>query len=77
MKTEPSTRKSPLGRSSSRRQIHFHRYAMLAALADGTSELRNFAAARDCHSTLGCMKPSRRRKSRSTTVKSPAAACAA
>src|SRR6202040_114593 len=33
-----------------------HRYAMLAALADGTSEIRNFAAARDCHSTLGCMK---------------------
>ena len=33
-----------------------HRYAMLAALAHGTSELRNFAAARDCHSTLGCMK---------------------
>jgi 3-phosphoshikimate 1-carboxyvinyltransferase len=33
-----------------------HRYAMLAALADGTSELRHFAAARDCHSTLGCMK---------------------
>jgi len=29
---------------------------MVAALADGTSELRNFAAARDCHSTLGCMK---------------------
>lgn len=33
-----------------------HRYAMLAALAEGTSELRNFAAAHDCHSTLGCMK---------------------
>jgi len=33
-----------------------HRYAMLAALAKGTSELRNFAAARDCHSTLGCVK---------------------
>ncbi len=33
-----------------------HRYAMLAALAEGTSELRNFAAARDCQSTLGCMK---------------------
>jgi len=33
-----------------------HRYAMLAALADGASELRNFAAARDCHSTLGCLK---------------------
>ena len=32
-----------------------HRYAMLAALANGTSELRNFAAARDCHSTLGCI----------------------
>lgn len=29
---------------------------MLAGLANGTSELRNFAAARDCHSTLGCMK---------------------
>jgi 3-phosphoshikimate 1-carboxyvinyltransferase len=33
-----------------------HRYAMLAALADGVSELRNFAAAQDCHSTLGCVK---------------------
>ena len=33
-----------------------HRYAMISALAEGTSELRNFAAARDCHSTLGCMK---------------------
>lgn len=33
-----------------------HRYAMLAALADGTSELRNFASARDCQSTLRCMK---------------------
>lgn len=29
---------------------------MLAALAEGTSELRNFSAAADCHSTLGCMK---------------------
>ena len=33
-----------------------HRYAMLAALAEGTSELRNFSAAADCHSTLKCMK---------------------
>jgi 3-phosphoshikimate 1-carboxyvinyltransferase len=33
-----------------------HRYAMLAALADGKSELRHFSAARDCHSTLGCIK---------------------
>jgi 3-phosphoshikimate 1-carboxyvinyltransferase len=33
-----------------------HRYAMLAALAEGASELRHFAAAADCHSTLGCMR---------------------
>lgn len=33
-----------------------HRYAMLAALAEGMSELRNFSAAADCHSTLSCMK---------------------
>jgi 3-phosphoshikimate 1-carboxyvinyltransferase len=33
-----------------------HRYAMLAALAEGTSELRHFAAAADCQSTLECMK---------------------
>src|SRR5262249_54840768 len=33
-----------------------HRYAMLAALAEGTSELRNFAAAADCRSTLACVK---------------------
>jgi 3-phosphoshikimate 1-carboxyvinyltransferase len=32
-----------------------HRYAMLAGLAEGASELRNFSAAADCHSTLGCM----------------------
>src|SRR6202163_198990 len=29
---------------------------MLAALAEGTSELRHFAAAADCRSTLDCMK---------------------
>ena len=28
---------------------------MLAGLAEGTSELRHFSAAADCHSTLGCM----------------------
>jgi 3-phosphoshikimate 1-carboxyvinyltransferase len=28
---------------------------MLAALAEGASELRHFAASADCHSTLGCM----------------------
>jgi 3-phosphoshikimate 1-carboxyvinyltransferase len=32
-----------------------HRYAMLAAMAEGTSELRHFAAAADCHSSLDCM----------------------
>lgn len=32
-----------------------HRYAMLAGMAEGTSELRHFSAAADCHSTLGCM----------------------
>ena len=33
-----------------------HRYAMLAALAEGASELRHFSAAADCHSTLACMR---------------------
>jgi 3-phosphoshikimate 1-carboxyvinyltransferase len=32
-----------------------HRYAMLAALAEGTSEVRHFSAAADCHSSLACM----------------------
>ena len=33
-----------------------HRYAMLAALAEGKSELRHFSSAQDCHSTLACMR---------------------
>jgi 3-phosphoshikimate 1-carboxyvinyltransferase len=33
-----------------------HRYAMLAGIAEGSSELTNFALAADCHSTLACMK---------------------
>jgi 3-phosphoshikimate 1-carboxyvinyltransferase len=33
-----------------------HRYAMLAALAEGTSELRHFSTAADCHSTLACVR---------------------
>jgi 3-phosphoshikimate 1-carboxyvinyltransferase len=33
-----------------------HRYAMLAALAEGTSEISNYAAAVDCQSTLGCLR---------------------
>ena len=32
-----------------------HRYAMLAAIADGTSRFHNFSAARDCASTLECV----------------------
>jgi 3-phosphoshikimate 1-carboxyvinyltransferase len=32
-----------------------HRYAMLAAIAEGTSRFHNFSAARDCESTLGCV----------------------
>jgi 3-phosphoshikimate 1-carboxyvinyltransferase len=33
-----------------------HRYAMLAAIAEGTSELCHFARSRDCHSTLRCLQ---------------------
>lgn len=32
-----------------------HRYAMLAALAEGVSKLENFAAGEDCSATLGCI----------------------
>jgi 3-phosphoshikimate 1-carboxyvinyltransferase len=33
-----------------------HRYAMLAALAEGTSEIANYSTARDCRSTLDCLR---------------------
>src|SRR3984893_16405904 len=33
-----------------------HRYGMLAGLAEGTSELRHFSAAVDCHTPLACRK---------------------
>jgi 3-phosphoshikimate 1-carboxyvinyltransferase len=33
-----------------------HRYAMLAALADGRSRFQNFSSGADCASTLECMK---------------------
>lgn len=33
-----------------------HRYAMLAAIAEGVSELRHFARSQDCHSTLRCLR---------------------
>jgi 3-phosphoshikimate 1-carboxyvinyltransferase len=32
-----------------------HRYAMLAALAEGSSEITHFSAAADCRSTLDCL----------------------
>jgi 3-phosphoshikimate 1-carboxyvinyltransferase len=32
-----------------------HRYAMLAAISEGTSRFQNFSAARDCASTLDCI----------------------
>jgi 3-phosphoshikimate 1-carboxyvinyltransferase len=33
-----------------------HRYAMLAALAEGTSEINFFSPSADCASTLACLK---------------------
>ena len=33
-----------------------HRYAILASLAEGKSEIFNFSPAADCHSTLGCLR---------------------
>jgi 3-phosphoshikimate 1-carboxyvinyltransferase len=33
-----------------------HRYALLAALAQGRSEITHYSAATDCQSTLGCLK---------------------
>src|SRR4051794_17861388 len=33
-----------------------HRYAMLAALVEGTSRFENFSAAADCASTLQCVR---------------------
>jgi 3-phosphoshikimate 1-carboxyvinyltransferase len=33
-----------------------HRYAMLAAVAEGTSRLENYSSGADCQSTLGCVR---------------------
>jgi 3-phosphoshikimate 1-carboxyvinyltransferase len=33
-----------------------HRYAMLAALAEGTSKITNYSTGADCRSTLGCVR---------------------
>jgi len=33
-----------------------HRYAMLGAIAEGTTRLENFSAGADCASTLACLR---------------------
>src|SRR5574337_395598 len=33
-----------------------HRYAIIAALAEGPSEIANYASAADCRSTLECLR---------------------
>src|SRR5579883_678312 len=33
-----------------------HRYAMISAIAEGTSRIRNYSTGADCHSTLGCVR---------------------
>jgi 3-phosphoshikimate 1-carboxyvinyltransferase len=33
-----------------------HRYAMLASIAEGESQIRNYSTGADCHSTLGCVQ---------------------
>ncbi len=33
-----------------------HRYAMLGAIAEGTTRLENFSTGADCASTLGCLR---------------------
>src|SRR5580658_3860456 len=33
-----------------------HRYAMLAAIAEGTTKIANYSSGADCHSTLACLR---------------------
>src|SRR5208283_3350657 len=33
-----------------------HRYAMIAAVAEGLTRIRNYSTGADCHSTLGCVR---------------------
>jgi 3-phosphoshikimate 1-carboxyvinyltransferase len=33
-----------------------HRYAMIAAIAEGETRIRNYATGADCHSTLACLR---------------------
>src|SRR5689334_6956919 len=33
-----------------------HRYAMIGAIAEGTTRISNYSTGADCHSTLGCVR---------------------
>src|SRR5687767_6509088 len=33
-----------------------HRYAMIAAIAEGDTTIHNYSTGADCHSTLGCVR---------------------
>src|SRR5438067_7843126 len=33
-----------------------HRYAMIAAIAEGDTHIANYSTGADCHSTLGCVR---------------------
>ncbi len=33
-----------------------HRYALIAAIAEGPTRIRNYSTGADCHSTLGCVR---------------------
>ncbi len=61
MPSLPATTITPSRRVSGRLRVPgdksiSHRYAILAALASGTSQIRNFAPGADCRSTLACLK---------------------
>ena len=47
-----------------------HRYAMLAAIAEGTTRLENFSTGADCASTLGCREGLGRRSGRNENGRS-------
>ena len=36
-----------------------HRYAMIAAIAEGETRISNYSTGADCHSTLGCLRGAR------------------
>ena len=52
-----------------------HRYAMIAAIAEGESRIRNYSTGADCHSTLGACGRWELR-SRAPARSSPSAAAA-